>query len=150
MTEELTQIIKRELAKLPEEHRRAIESLSWESITAEVGKIHLLTNEEITALQTEVLIGLIGLTYPATFVTDIEDNVGTTKEEANKIANELGEKIFYPVILGVEEAAKDKIEKSNLNWKDNVSFVLSGGNYSALLKKPEGGSGDGPPTDQKV
>lgn len=140
MTEKLQQIILEELNKLPSETREAVNSLNWISVTEEVGKSHLLDDEEVESLQVEVLLGLIGIADADTFVANIEDNVGTSKEEAGKIADEVGEKIFYPIIKKTEEIVVSNLGSKRPNLSQNVSFILSGGNYSEFLDKPGRGS----------
>jgi hypothetical protein len=135
MTEKLQQIINRELAKLPIEQKEAITSLDWPSMAEEIGRNHSLTEEEIDSLQVETLLGLLSLTSTDGFITDIEDNVGVTHEEAGNIADELGKKVFYPVILKTEKNIKGNMENRETTVDQNLDFILSGGDYSSFMEK---------------
>src|SRR3990167_3531002 len=97
MTEKLKEIIKEEVMKLPKEMQEAMNALDWASITEEIGKKYLLNEDEINDLQAETLTVLIGLTDPDLYAIDIENEIGTTKEDAKKIVDEVSEKVFTPI-----------------------------------------------------
>ena len=97
MTEKLKNIIKEEMAKLPKENQEAINTFDWVNIAEEIGKKYLLDESEINDLQVETLLILIGLEDPDLYANNIENNVGTSKDEANKIAEEVIQKIFVPI-----------------------------------------------------
>ena len=137
MTDKLKQIIKEELSKLPKEAQEAINSLDWSSIIEEIGKKYLLNESEINHLQAETLTVLIGLTSMDLYATHIENEIGTTKDDAEKIAAEATEKIFKPTsdvyIENIKKSGKDK----NPNPEQTIDFILSGGDYSAFVEERE-------------
>jgi hypothetical protein len=132
MTEKLKQIIKEEMVKLPKEAQEAINAFDWEKISEEIGQKYLLNEAEINDFQVETFLVLIGLEYPDSYANNIENEVGTSAEEAEKIADEAEEKIFTPIYNTLEENIKKSSQGKN-HWQQNLDFVLSGGDYSAFL-----------------
>lgn len=133
MNETLKQIIKREVEKLPKDGQEAVNSLDWARITEEIGKKYLLSESEIDDLQTQTLLVLIGLKDADLYATGVENEVGFSKEDANKISEEVFQKIFTPigniVIDNIKKSGKDK----DANAGQNLDFILSGGDYSAFV-----------------
>lgn len=133
MTEKLKQTIKNELAKLPKENQEAINSCDWVKMSEEIGEKYLLSESEINDFQVETLLVLVGLEEPDLYTIHIENNVGTTKDEAKKIAEEVLQKIFTPIndilIEKIKKSGKDK----NANAEQSLDFILSGGDYSAFM-----------------
>ena len=136
MTEKLKQTIKDEVAKLPKENQEVINNFSWESIAEEIGKKYLLLDDEINIFQAEILIVLVGLEDPDFFAKNIEDGIGTSKDEANKIADEVIQKIFTPINDILIENIKKSDKVKNANAEQNLNFILSGGDYTAFLDVP--------------
>ena len=134
MLEELQQITKEQIAKLPKESQDAINSFDWGNIVAEIGKKYLLDEDEITDLQTETLLVLIGLEYGEFYAQNIENEVGTSKNEADKIAEEAYQKIFLPISDILVEKIKRNEKVKNPNLEQSIDFILSGGDYSAFLE----------------
>ena len=137
MQDKLQQTIKEEIEKLPKEGQEAINVLDWVKTTEEIGKKYLLDESEVNNLQVETLLVLVGLADPEFYVTNIENQVGTIKDDATKIANEVLEKIFTPInnifIENIKKNGKDK----NPNAEQTLNFILSGGDYSAFVPKSE-------------
>jgi hypothetical protein len=133
MTEKLKQIIQEEVAKLPKEAQEAIQSLDWANIAEEIGKKYFLTESEINDLQTETLLVLIGIESADDCTQNVEDNVGTSKDEAEKISAEVLQKIFTPIHNILLENIKKSDKVKNPNWEQSLNFILSGGDYSAFI-----------------
>ena len=133
MTEKLQQTIKEELAELPKETQEAVGVLDWVKIAEEIGRKYLLGEDEITDFQTETLLVLIGAVDPEFYAVNIENHAGATKDTANKMAKESFEKIFAPVAGKIEENIKKNLTGKNPNWEQTLNFILSGGNYAALI-----------------
>ncbi|MFH1366198.1 MAG: hypothetical protein ABIG99_02325 [Patescibacteria group bacterium] len=133
MTEKLKQTIKEEVGKLPKENQDVINNFGWEKISEEIGKKFLLTESEINDLQVETLLILIGLQDPDEYAQNVENNIGTSKAEAEKIADEVLQKIFTPIndIL-IENIKKSGVIKDT-NTEQNLNFILSGGDYSVFV-----------------
>lgn len=134
MTEKLKQIIKEEIIKLPKDVQNAINISNWEQITEEIGKKYLLTGNEINDLQAETLVVLVYLENPDFYASNIENNIGTSKNEAEKIANEVTQKIFNPIYDTLAEKIKENLKNIKPDWKQNLDFTLSGGDYSVFMK----------------
>ena len=136
MTEKLKQIIKEEVGKLPKENQEVISAFGWEKILEEIEKKYLLLDEEINDLQVETLLVLIGLQDPDEYAKNVENEVGTSKAEAEKIANEVFEKIFTPIYEKILENIKKSDKVKNATPEQNLNFILSGGDYSTFLDVP--------------
>ncbi len=133
MTEKLKLIIKREIARLSKENQTVINASGWEQIVEEIGKKYLLSEVEINDLQVQTLLVLIGLTDPEYYAQSIENEVGTSKNEANKITEEVIQKIFTPINDILIENIKKSGKTKNSNPEQTLSFILSGGNYSSFM-----------------
>ena len=137
MTEKLKQTIKEEVGKLTKENQEVINTFGWEKISEEIGKKYLLSDSEINIFQAEILVVLVGLEDSDFLVSNIEDNIGTSKEEANKITDEVFQRIFMPINDILIENIKTGMAIKNSNAEQNLNFVLSGGDYTAFLGKLE-------------
>lgn len=135
MTEKLKQIIKEEVTKLPKEVREAINAFDWAKIAEEIGKKYLLNESEINDFQVETLLVLVGLEDGDSYALNIEDNVGTSKDEAVKIADEALEKIFNPISNMLEENIKKNLQNKKPSPEQTIDFILSGGDYSAFVER---------------
>lgn len=133
MTEKLKEVIKREVAKLPKENQTVINAFGWEKISEEIGKKYLLNEIELNNLQVQTLLVLIGLVDPAYYPKNIENEVGTSKKESEKITEEVFQKIFDPINNILIEKIKNSGKSRNANAEQNLNFILSGGNYSAFM-----------------
>ncbi|MEI6567312.1 MAG: hypothetical protein WCR20_11580, partial [Verrucomicrobiota bacterium] len=102
MTEQLKQITKEELAKLPVEMQNAINSLDWGWATDKIGALYNLKDEQINKLQTEVLLVLISSEDLDDLKINIENNVGINKSDTEKIVGELIKKIFNPIAVKID------------------------------------------------
>jgi hypothetical protein len=138
MTEELKKISQEEIAKLPKESREAIASVDWTSLSEEIGQKYYSLQEEISALQAEVLMVLIGLKGPDLFVVRVENNVGGTQEEAVAASREVFQKIFVPISNKLEENIRKSGAVDTASWQKNIDFILSGGNFLVFLDQREG------------
>ena len=133
MTEKLQQIIKEEVGKLPKEAQEAINSFDWATVTEEIGKKYLLNESEVNDFQVETLLVLVGLVNPRFYTTNIENNVGTPKDDAEKMADEAFDKIFTPISDSIEENVKKDLKNKNPSPEQTLNFILSGGDYSAFI-----------------
>ncbi len=137
MTEKLQQIAKDEIVKLPREGQEAINSFPWGETAKSIGLKYSLTEEEINNLQTEVLITLVGYEYLEDLKSNIENNVGITSAEAEKISSELINKIYNPIGAKLNEIVERSDKSIKANWQQNVNFIVSGGNYVSFIQEPE-------------
>lgn len=135
MTEKLKKIIEEEVMKLPKEAQEAINSLDWIKITEEIGRKFLLSESEINDLQVETLLVIVGIEDENYYAQNIENNVGTSKYEAEKLDEEVNQKVFMPmnnVFIG--KITKNKNSK-NPSPEQTLDFILSGGDYSAFVEQ---------------
>lgn len=135
MKEKLKKIIEERMGFLSKEAQEAINSLDWISIAEKIGKKYLLTEVEIDNFQVETLLILIGRENGEVYTRNIENEVGVSKEEAEKIADEAEEKIFAPIYNVLEENIKKSGRHKNANSEQTIDFILSGGDYSAFMEQ---------------
>jgi hypothetical protein len=133
MTEKLEQTIKEEMVKLPKEMQEAINSSGWIQISDNIGKDFSLNEDEINNLQLE--IGLVLLRYKKLNLlsSSLESSSSIPKNELSKIVAELEKRIFTPIEEKVKSLFKDKIKNEDMNWKQSVNFIISGGDYSIFI-----------------
>lgn len=137
MTEKLKQIIKEELIKLPEESQEVINTFDWGTISEEIGKKYLLDNNEINGLQTEIFLVLSGIVEEDFLSLNIENRVGTSKNEAIKITEEVNQQIFKPMLEQLELLVKNNLNSKNQSWEQRINFIISGGDYSVFTQKTD-------------
>jgi hypothetical protein len=101
----------------------------------EISKKYLLNEDETETLQLETASFLLGLVNEESYTINIEDSVGISKNEAEKITEEINQKIFTPIYTVISENIKNKFKDKNPNWKQSVNFILSGGDYSVFLEE---------------
>ncbi len=147
MTDKLKQTIEEEVAKLPKEWKEAVESSDWIKKTEDIGKSFGLDEDKINDLELETLIALVGATDQDFFATNIENQVETTTNEADQLAKKISADIIIPVILKMTESIKKNIAGKKTTWKQDVDFILSGGDYSVFMEEREGTNRD---TDRKM
>jgi|WetSurMetagenome_2_1015567.scaffolds.fasta_scaffold294105_2 hypothetical protein len=131
----LKENIKEEISFLPKEMHDVIDNFELGKILTEIGKNHKFSDDEIITLQTETVLVLIGLVNPELYAKNIENNIGTSEQEAKKIENETIKKIFEPIYEKVVEKIKQNTKYEKQNWKKSINFILSGGDYSYFIEK---------------
>lgn len=137
MNIKIQNIINEELAVLPKELKDIINIFEWDSLVEEIGKKHNLTPYKIFTLQIETALVLIGLVAPNLYIENIEQKVGVNQEEAKKITMETNQKIFTPMMNKLNETIKNNLPNRNIHWQQNLNFILSGGDYTAFIKRIE-------------
>jgi len=133
MIEKLKQRTIDELAKLPKEIGESINSLDWSNISETIGKKYLPNEKEIDELQAEILLVLIGIEKIDNLKTNIEINVNLNHQIASQIADELIEKIFNPISSKLNEEVRHNLPFKKTTWKQNINFIVSGGDYSVFI-----------------
>ena len=135
MTETLKLKIEEEILKLPLNQQEVIRSSDWVKISAEIGTKHLLADDEINDLQTEVGLALVGLEEFDSLAQNIENNVVTSKDDSEKIAAEINQQLFSPMTEKLDELIKGKTKTYSQGWKQSINFIVSGGNYSVFTEE---------------
>jgi len=78
LNETVEQTIKEEMAKLPKPNQQAISAFDWRRKCQEIGERHNLLETEISGLQGEVILVLMGLSDLATLHRHIDGEIGGT------------------------------------------------------------------------
>jgi hypothetical protein len=137
MTEKSKKIIEEEMLNLPKEVQDAINAFSWEKTSEEIGKKYLLDENEINIFQLETASFLLGLVDEDLYPINIEEEVEISKNEAEKISEEVYQKIFNPIYDILSKNIEEKIKNKNVNWKQSLDFILSGGDYSVFIERKD-------------
>ena len=137
MTEKNKQSIKEGLNLLPKEMQDAVSSFDWVKTSEEIGKRHFFSEEEVNVLQAEVGIVLIGIENRDFLALNIEGDIGTSKEEAEKISSEIVEKILNPIVEILTRNIRMGLKNKSVHWQQNLDFILSGGDYTAFIREPK-------------
>lgn len=135
MNNKLKQKIEEETLKLPKEWQEVICSFDWEKPSKEIGKKYLLTESEINDLQIEIGLVLVGLEEQNSFALNVENNIGTSKNEAEKITEEVNQKIFKLLLKKRSALVKDNLTIEKHGWDKTINFIVSGGDYSVFIEK---------------
>ena len=135
MTEQLKQKMNEEIAKLAKEKQIAINSIDWGNKTAEIGRRFSLSETEINNLQLETGLVLIGLFDFDLFVSNIENEVGVTAEQAKNMADAILNDIFSPISDKIMLSIKNNVRLSSVSWDKTIDFIISGGDYSVFVEK---------------
>ncbi len=137
MTEKLKQNLKEQMGALPKESQEVINSFGWERISGEIGKRYFLTEDDINILQADIGCVLVGLAEQEYLGEDIESDITISKNHAQKIAGEVEEKILKPMVDILSENIKKSMRIRNIHWQQNLDFILSGGDYTAFIRRIE-------------
>jgi len=134
MTDKLKQIIKKQVGSLSLHEQEAINSVNWPSICEEIGKKNLLDDSETNDLVVKTLLVLLRLENIDAFSKNIENEIGLSKEEADKISGEVEEGVFKPIYEKLFEKIKVNMKGKTPGWEQSLGFILSGGDYSVFLE----------------
>lgn len=137
MTENLKQIIEEELMKLPKELQEAVRAFDWITVSSEIGKKYLLTEDQINAFQAETSLVLIGIEDEYSYTLNLKNNVGIEINTAEKITSEILERILEPIANIMQEGIKKNLNNLKPKLDEDLNFILSGGDYSAFMNKGE-------------
>jgi len=124
----LQNTIKEESVVIPKEIQEVILDFWWMDEIEKIGLKYLLTEKDIYNLQTEMSIYLLGLELK-NLKSLIEEITYLDNDKIESITKEFEEKITIPIINKLEEKLKEKINKKEPKWYQNVNFVLSNGEY---------------------
>jgi len=111
MKEEAKKIIDREILKLSKEKQDAINSFNWIDVVEKIGTKNLFNEVEIKDLIIETGLVLVGLVNPNTYMLNIENNIGTSRKEAEEITEEIFNKIFTPIADKLDNQTEEEVEK---------------------------------------
>jgi len=136
MTESLKQKIKEQMQVLPKESQEAINNFDWAKISEEIGRKYFLTEDDLHNFQIVIALTLLGLEEQDMLALNIEDELGTSKNYAEKMTDEVIQKILKPIVEKLEEKTKGTLRSRPVHWQQNLDFILSGGDYTAFIREP--------------
>lgn len=100
------QILKTQWSVLPQDIRSLISSDDLEKKVEWAGRKYNLTSEQISSLQNETLVVLMGLVHLMDFSANVERELGLPKEQARLVAQEIGTQVFADVKSSLREISK--------------------------------------------
>lgn len=89
--------IEKRMAELPADIQNLILSKDLEKEMQDIGAAHQLHVDQIGALADEVMLTMLGFSDINQFASTIAAQVKVSSDEAQKIAAEVGEKVFLPI-----------------------------------------------------
>ncbi|MBX4195795.1 hypothetical protein KW796_02480 [Candidatus Parcubacteria bacterium] len=101
------EIIKEIYRSLPDEIVSVVESEEIIEKVSEIARSNNLGGEQKDSLGDEIMMRVIGVTQKVNFTSNIEARLGVTADVAQKIADEVGEKILSNIPSGVLEAQEE-------------------------------------------
>ncbi len=107
MDKKTEQIIAEQILRLPQELNIFATSPDWQRVIDEISVMYALTKEEASSIKFEVLLTLIGVADPDTFLEELTKILPTQTEAVDIIVAEVEEKIFAqvrPALLGFFES----------------------------------------------
>lgn len=142
MTEKIKKIIDEEIEKMPKETQALLATVNWAEITEKIAFENELLEEETDMLLAEVLIVITGKDDAWRLPRNIENALQISADTIEKIAREIYKQIIFPLGKQAQKNIKEKIQKEKIDWKKNVEFILSGGDYSVFIRKEGADSGE--------
>lgn len=109
---EIEQLIEEQKKKLPPELVKAIEKTAWEPVVQKIGKESELKEEQIEALEKEVLLILYAFEPPANLQQNIVRELNLSTEKSEKISDSVWKMIMEPISL--KTGINDPIEPSRI------------------------------------
>ncbi len=122
------------LIKLPREAQEVIRGFDWEGAIEEIGEAHDLNEEEVLDLKIMAGLILVNISPLEGLSKKIENSLGLTEEESLDISDDILNQIVIPIATEASENVASKIQDKNLDWGQNLNFILSGGSYIATLE----------------
>lgn len=93
----IEQQVQTRLAELPADVRDAIQSADLTRKMQGIGTNHQLHLDQLTALEQEVMMVMLGFADPNDLAADIASEVHVPEDVANAITKEVSEQIFLPI-----------------------------------------------------
>ncbi len=143
---QLQQKIAEYYVKLPKEAQTVFANMKWMEDLKRISAKYNLNEEQIATLATETTLVLLGIIHLNEYEKIIVSEFKISKESTDKIIAEIYISILKAVqphlIKAFDTNAKFLAEEKikNAKWDDNIKFILSGGNYSYFMEKPESSS----------
>lgn len=96
-------IIDDQFKNLPPVLQRVINSIPWNSTVKEIASLNKLSNEQVPLIERETMFVLYGFVSHDDFTRNLIQEAGLDIILAEKIANEVNEKIFSEIAKKIEE-----------------------------------------------
>jgi hypothetical protein len=137
MDPEIEKIIKEQMEKLPIEVKKLFTDSSLGEKIINIGKKNGLNEGQLAILQTETNLVMLGLVHPDEYSDELKSHLNINDIRADNITNDINTEIMS----GIREKIKETYEKTEESletepdWKQNLDFVLSGGDYSSFIER---------------
>ncbi|MFM7089118.1 MAG: hypothetical protein ACKOW9_06355 [Candidatus Paceibacterota bacterium] len=125
------------IIKLPREAQEAVRTSDWEKVASDIAASHDFDQEQ--TLDFTIMIGLIlvNVSPVENLPQKIENTFFVSKQTSEIIADEILNKIIVPTVTSVSDKIAASMESKNLDWGQNLNFILSGGDYLTALEKTQ-------------
>jgi hypothetical protein len=113
MSPETIKIIQEQIDSLPKKVREVIASIDITNEVANLRTKHFLMLDQVSTLELETILAMIGLEPTENFVENIKDNLKISEEKAILIANDINESIFNKIRQVMMSTGEEKMEDDN-------------------------------------
>ena len=150
MDPETEKIIKEQMEKLPAEVRKIFVDPALGEKILNIGKKNGLNIEQLGIFQLETYLVMLGLVHPDEYPNELKSRLKIDDLKVDNIINDTNREILSGILEKLkemykkeeedldnmdEEKIKNNLANKNPDWKQNLDFVLSGGDYSVFLER---------------
>ena len=122
MTAEITDSqIDQFIGNLPKPVKDVIEEGAWEDRVTEIGQKYSLDQDQIDKLADKVLLTLVGLDAPDTFIADVISDLRISRILAEEVASEVESRIFEPALNKLEKLEKNTDNRPEFSTATEVN-----------------------------
>ena len=97
MEPELEKEVQQRFESLPPDVKAAIHSADFTKKLQAIGNAHLLHIDQLTALEEEIMLVMLGFSKPDDFSAHVAESVRVPRDAAEGITKEVSEQIFQPI-----------------------------------------------------
>lgn len=134
MDKEIEEIIKKQMEILPIEVRKLFSDPGLKDKILNIGKKNGLNEDQLGTLQLETNLVMLGLVHPDKYSDELKSHLNVNDIKIDNIVNDINKELLTEIrekLIGMF----DEEPESKWDWKENLDFILPGGDYSALVEE---------------
>ena len=138
---QLQQKIAEYFEKLPSDLQTVFSDMKWLQNINEISVKYNLSSTQTETFATETTLLLLAIIHVDEYEDILRKELGQSKETVEKIFEEIYSSFLENIQEQLEEAYYENVNSLmeerviNSDWKQNINFVLSGGDYSSFLEE---------------
>lgn len=143
MNPEIEKIIKEQMKILPPEVINILADPAFGEKIINIGKKNILNEVQLVILQQETNLVLLGLVHPDEYENELKNRLKIDEMKVNNILSDVNREILGGVrekLVGLFNVSDESLTyeerkalEKKANWKQNLDFILSGGDYSVFM-----------------